>query len=90
MAGNHSGNNWITPREVPEVLPRFGGKAISRSTVKRWLASGKLPSVKLGGRRLIAVSDLKTLADKGKDDGRLDVTIRAAAAMKELKEKYDF
>ena len=32
---------------------------ISERTVRRWIAAGELPSVKLGGSRLVAKADLE-------------------------------
>ena len=32
-------------------------------TVRRWIASGLLPSVKVGGSRLVATADLESLLD---------------------------
>jgi excisionase family DNA binding protein len=46
---------FLTSREVAEEL------RVSKATVTRLLASGELPSVKLGGRRLIATETINRL-----------------------------
>ena len=38
---------------------------VSERTVKRWIAEGTLPSVKIGGARLVAKSDLERLLSQG-------------------------
>ena len=40
-------------------IARVTGRCIR--TVRRWIASGLLPSVKLGGSRLVATADLERL-----------------------------
>jgi excisionase family DNA binding protein len=42
---------------VPEVIAKTG---LSRTTIWRHVLSGRLPSVKVGGRRLISHRDLLT------------------------------
>ena len=41
----------ITLDEAIKLLPRHKGKKIHRSTIERWIQSGKLETVKLGGLR---------------------------------------
>ncbi len=43
---------FLRPRQIAELL------GITERTVRRWIAEGTLPSVKLGGARLVARSTL--------------------------------
>ena len=42
------GTAFLRPREIAEWLD------VTERTVRRWIADGTLPSVKLGGARLVA------------------------------------
>ena len=44
-------------------IARLTGTSIR--TVRRWIASGLLPSVKIGGARLVAAADLERLLCPG-------------------------
>ena len=44
-----------------EVAARLG---VGHSTLRRWIATGEVPSVKLGGRRLVPRSWLDALAGR--------------------------
>ena len=39
---------FLRPRQIAEML------GVTERTVRRWIADGTLPSVKLGGARLVA------------------------------------
>ncbi len=39
---------FLRPRRIAEVL------GVTERTIRRWIADGTLPSVKLGGARLVA------------------------------------
>jgi excisionase family DNA binding protein len=39
--------------------------SVSEATVRRWISAGTLPSLKVGGRRLIRVDDLAEFVDHG-------------------------
>ncbi len=39
---------FLRPRQIAEVLPH------TERTIRRWIADGTLPSVTLGGARLVA------------------------------------
>ncbi len=39
---------FLRPRQIAEML------GVTERTVRRWIADGALPSVKLGGARLVA------------------------------------
>jgi excisionase family DNA binding protein len=41
---------------------------ISRSNLYLWLKSGKIPSYKLGGRRVVDVNDLNSFIDNLKNE----------------------
>ena len=47
------GPAFLRPRSVAELLD------VTERTVRRWIADGTLPSVKLGGARLIARATLE-------------------------------
>ena len=42
------GTAFLRPRQIAELL------SVTERTVRRWIADGTLPSVKLGGARLVA------------------------------------
>ena len=44
---------YLRAAEIARLL------GISERTVRRWIASGELPSVKVGGSRLVARADLE-------------------------------
>ncbi len=61
---------FLRPRLVSELLD------VTERTVRRWIADGTLPSVKVGGARLIARTTLEQqlgisldLPEEGDDDG---------------------
>ena len=43
---------FLRPRQIAEML------GVTERTVRRWIAEGTLPSVKLGGARLVARATL--------------------------------
>lgn len=47
---------------LDDAADRIG---LSVWTLRRWVCQGRLPSVKLGGRRLLAESTIETLVAKG-------------------------
>ncbi len=47
------GPAFLRPRQIAELLD------VTERTVRRWIADGTLPSVKLGGARLIARATLE-------------------------------
>jgi excisionase family DNA binding protein len=36
---------------------------VSKQTIARWIKTGKLPAIKIGGRLMIRVSDIEALLD---------------------------
>lgn len=44
---------FLRPRQIAELLN------VTERTVRRWIADGKIPSVKLGGARLVARATLE-------------------------------
>ncbi len=44
---------FLRPRQIAELL------GVTERTVRRWIAEGMLPSVKLGGARLVARATLE-------------------------------
>lgn len=44
---------FLRPRQIAEML------GVTERTVRRWIADGTLPSVKLGGARLVARTTLE-------------------------------
>jgi excisionase family DNA binding protein len=46
---------YLRAREVAELLN------LSERTVRRWIADGTLPSVKIGGARLVPVDEIRRL-----------------------------
>ncbi len=44
---------FLRPRQIAEVL------GVTERTIRRWIADGTLPSVKLGGARLVARATLE-------------------------------
>ena len=44
---------FFRPRQIAELL------GVTERTVRRWIADGTLPSVKLGGARLVARATLE-------------------------------
>ncbi len=44
---------FLRPRQIAELL------SVTERTVRRWIADGKIPSVKLGGARLVARATLE-------------------------------
>ncbi len=44
---------FLRPRQIAELL------SVTERTVRRWIADGTLPSVKLGGARLVARATLE-------------------------------
>ena len=47
---------------VRDAAARFG---VGTRCVTKWIAQGRLPSLKIGGRRLIRVSDIHKLIKEG-------------------------
>ena len=47
------GTAFLRPRQIAELL------SVTERTVRRWIAEGTLPSVKLGGARLVARATLE-------------------------------
>ena len=62
-------NTEVHVREVPEgalaVNPDQAARllGIAKSTCYEWIYSGQLPSVKVGGRRLISIAALRALVE---------------------------
>ena len=52
---NEAAARYIRPREIAEQL------GVHVRTVRRWIANGTLPSVKIGGVRVVAEDDLLRL-----------------------------
>ncbi len=48
---------------APEIARHLG---VSERSVRRWIASGEVPSVKIGGSRLVALEDLGKLLNADK------------------------
>jgi len=48
-----SATAFLRPRQIAEML------GVTERTVRRWIADGTLPSVKLGGARLVALVTLE-------------------------------
>ena len=48
-----SARTFLRPRQIAEML------GVTERTVRRWIADGTLPSVKLGGARLVARATLE-------------------------------
>ncbi len=44
---------FLRPRQIAEML------GVTERTIRRWIADGTLPSVKLGGARLVARATLE-------------------------------
>jgi excisionase family DNA binding protein len=59
MTGDQS---YLLVREVATLVRR------SERTVRRWIADGTLPSVKIGGTRLVAIAELQRLLSGGSID----------------------
>jgi excisionase family DNA binding protein len=59
-----SGSHYMRAAKIARLLD------ISERTVRRWIATEELPSVKIGGARLVAKADLERLlsADWNPDD----------------------
>jgi hypothetical protein len=55
-----SGNDWISLGEAAEILAASNVRFRS-STVGAWARSGKLQSIKLGGRRFVRRGEVKAL-----------------------------
>lgn len=53
-------NTLLTITEAADQL------RIAESTVRHWIASRKVPSVRVGGRRLLMQDDLDALVDQGR------------------------
>ncbi len=53
---------YLLVREIASLVRR------SERTVRRWIANGTLPSVKIGGTRLVAKTDLHRLLSRGSID----------------------
>jgi excisionase family DNA binding protein len=51
----------IAPKKVQELLD------VSRPTVERWIADGKLESVKIGRARRVRLDSVMRLAETGTD-----------------------
>ena len=48
-----SARTFLRPRQIASLL------GVTERTVRRWIADGTLPSVKLGGARLVARTTLE-------------------------------
>ena len=48
-----SARTFLRPRQIAELL------GLTERTIRRWIADGTLPSVKLGGARLVARTTLE-------------------------------
>jgi hypothetical protein len=55
-----SGNDWISLGEAAEILAAANVRFRS-STIGAWARSGKLQSIKLGGRRFVRRGEVKAL-----------------------------
>lgn len=53
----------VTPQQRLAVSPTEAAAllGVSRTTMRRWLAAGTVPSTKIGGTRLIRLADLHAL-----------------------------
>jgi len=51
----------LTPRQVAELL------GVTPRTVQRWIATGRLPALRVGGRRRVSRSSLSAFAGEGPD-----------------------
>ena len=56
------------PGPLPEGARRLG---VSIWTLRDWIANGKITSHKLGGRRLIPVSEIERLIEKSRQPARV-------------------
>jgi excisionase family DNA binding protein len=54
-------------RMTYSIAEAAAATGLSRPTLERHLAAGRLASVKIGGRRLIAVADLEAFVRSGED-----------------------
>lgn len=57
---------YLLVREIASLVRR------SERTVRRWIANGTLPSVKIGGTRLVAKTDLHRLLSGDSIDEDVD------------------
>jgi hypothetical protein len=55
--------SYLALREVPDRLPRRGGKKISWQVLLRWVHQGRLPAVRIAGRYYIHPADVEALAE---------------------------
>jgi hypothetical protein len=55
-----SGNDWIGLAEAAEILAASNVR-FKPSTIGAWARSGKLQSIKLGGRRFVRRGEVKAL-----------------------------
>jgi excisionase family DNA binding protein len=67
----HHGRAWVASQmtDAPRLAYRIDEAAeamrVTPATLYRWIATGKLKTVKIGGRRLVSAKVLNALLDKG-------------------------
>jgi excisionase family DNA binding protein len=59
---------WSTKADKPTAAKVLG---CDRNKIKELVYSGELPSIKFGGRRVIAVDDLKAYVNRLRDEQKL-------------------
>jgi len=58
---NRDVTDELTPRQVAELL------GVTPRTVQRWIATGRLPAARVGGRRRVSRSSLSVFSGEGRD-----------------------
>jgi excisionase family DNA binding protein len=66
---NSNNLKLLNLRDTAELLN------LGLSTVRRWASSGRIPTVRLGGRVLVLEEDLKTLISKCRRPARPDIAV---------------
>lgn len=61
-----TGSQYVRAGAIARVL------GMRERTIRRWIASGELPSIKVGGARLVAKSDLEVLLGRSDSFGDED------------------
>lgn len=67
---------YLRAHEVASLL------GLSERSIRRWIAAGNLPSVRIGGARLVATADLERLLSP--DIKIIDERLRAAEEHRDL------
>lgn len=52
---------FVSVRELAGLLPGRGGRSMNPKTVRRFIAEGKIPAVRIGGYWLVAKADVAKL-----------------------------